>query len=81
LEYEGVLNTERLLQFVGAFEKEWRQNLERFVSGERKAALDSVVANRHNIAHGDPVNITYVQLKEYYRSVCEVVDYVEELFH
>ena len=76
----GVLNTERLLQFVGLFNIEWRQMLEQYVAGERKDALDSVVANRNQIAHGESVNLTYARILEYYRNVCQVVDFVEEMF-
>ena len=75
------LNAEQLLQFVGAFNRDWRNELDRFIAGERKDALDSVVANRNNIAHGESVNLTYVRIRDYYRYICEIVEFLEELFN
>lgn len=77
----GTLNTERLLQFVGSFDPNWRDQLDDFVIGERKDALDSVVANRHNIAHGESVGLTYMRIKNYYKRICEVVDFVDDMFN
>ena len=76
----GNLNTEQLLQFVGSFNPDWRSELEKFVAGERKDALDSVVANRNNIAHGESVSLTYVRIKDYYKYICEVLDFIDKQF-
>ena len=76
----GNLNTEQLLQFVGSFDPDWRNQLNKFVLGERKDALDSVIANRNNIAHGESVGLTYMRIRDYYKRICEVVDYVNDLF-
>lgn len=78
----GNFNAERLLQFVSSFEPGWRTVLAEFVQGERKAALDAVLANRNQIAHGGLVDITHEGIKGYYRHICDVVDFVESnIFH
>ena len=77
----GTLNTEQLLQFVGAFDPDWHNKLKQFVIGERKDALDSVIANRNNIAHGESVGLTYMRIRDYYKRICEVVDFVDEMFN
>ena len=77
----GNLNTEQLLQLVGSFDRDWHNKLEQFVIGERKDALDSVIANRNNIAHGESVSLTYMRIRDYYKRICEVVDFVDELFN
>lgn len=74
------MNAERVLQIVGAFDTGWRNNVEEFISGERKAALDSVVANRNSIAHGDSVGLTYHRIRVYFDRICEVVEFIEDLF-
>ena len=76
----GNLNAEQLFQFVGSFSGDWRGELEQFVFGQRKDALDSVVANRHRIAHGEYVNLTYARIKDYYKHICELVDFLDTLF-
>ena len=76
----GNFNTEQLLQFVGSFKAVWYDELQSFVAGKRKDALDSVAANRNSIAHGGSVGLTYSRIREYYGSVCEVVDFVDGMF-
>lgn len=73
------VNTSVLLQLVEHFDTEWRDKLHAFVEGERKAALDSVVTNRHAIAHGRPSSISYVQINTYYSQVKEILRYLDQL--
>lgn len=69
---------EKILTTVGAFKKEWRQQLEDFVSEKgRKDAIDSVMSNRNNIAHGKDVGITLVRLHDFYKKIIEVLEYIE----
>lgn len=76
----GTINSDRLLQIVGSFNSEWRVKLDYFMDGKRKDALNSVVANRNSIAHGESVGLTYARIKEYFDHIEEVVDFVDELF-
>ena len=71
-------NAERVLQLLGAFDPLWRTDLETFISGERKDAIDSVVALRNKIAHGESVGITYRRIKDYYTRTKEVIDFLSE---
>src|SRR5687768_15910157 len=59
-------NMERILQLCRAFDDTWAENLEAFVAGARRDAVNSVVANRNRIAHGENVGISYVIIREYY---------------
>lgn len=70
-------NTQRLLDVVGSFDPEARKRLEAAVSGERKDAIDSVVANRHEIAHGRNVGLTLIRIGTYYRHVVDTIQLVE----
>jgi hypothetical protein len=71
------VNADRLLQLMGYFDSAWRKELEAFIDGRRKEALDSVVALRNEIAHGKHVGVTYARIREYYLSIKEVVEFVE----
>jgi hypothetical protein len=73
------LNAERLLQWLGAFDPEWRRDLEGFVVDEKKDALDSIIALRHRIAHGGSVGVTLVRVRGYYESVQLVIDHIINL--
>ncbi len=73
------LNSERLAQVVGSFDQTWRDDLVAFMEGPRKDALDSVIALRNQIAHGQSVTVTYSRIQSYYVLVKEVVAYIVEL--
>jgi hypothetical protein len=70
------LNMEKILQICEAFDHGWRVQLEAAVQGERAASVNSIVANRNRIAHGDSVDLTYGQLNRYYERTLEVVNQI-----
>jgi hypothetical protein len=72
-------NVRRILDLVGAFEPDWRIQLEGFIVDEREAAINSVIAIRHQIAHGDSAGISYVRIKTYYQAVDQVIDFLADL--
>lgn len=74
------VNSEKLLQFLSAFEGGWYEPAFAFLEGEHKDALNSVIALRNKIAHGEWVGLTYNTVKDYYRRIASIVEYVEALF-
>ena len=70
---------QRLQDFLGGFDPDWRRDLESFLVDERKAAVDSVVAIRNQIAHGESVDLTYRRIGEYYEQLQLVVGRVSDL--
>jgi len=67
----------KILELTGAFNPQWANQLEAATEGELKDAVDSVVANRNQIAHGRDVGITYARIKGYYEDVIQVVNLIE----
>jgi hypothetical protein len=59
---------EDILIMVGRFDPAWRTHLEANVSEEKKSAIDSIVNNRNQIAHGKQVNISLGTFSNYYLS-------------
>lgn len=74
------LNSQRLMELVEAFDKGWRDELEQFLEGERKEAIDAVVNLRNRVAHGDSVTVTYRTVSEYFSAVKEVIDFLTRRF-
>lgn len=70
---------ENILQLVGSFSQTWRDSIQKSVEGELKDAVDSVVSNRNQIAHGGDVGITYGQINYYYNKSVEVIKLLERL--
>lgn len=72
------VKAERLLQLMGSFEPSWRVEMENFIEGPRKDALDSVVDLRNKIAHGESVGVTYARITDYYQRILQIVEFVAE---
>jgi len=72
------VKSERLLKLMGSFEPKMRAEIEEFIDGPRKDALDSVVDLRNKIAHGESVAVTYIRIKDYYKRISEIIDFAEE---
>lgn len=67
------LKAEKLTNHLLSFDASWRPSLEVLISDERKAAVDSVVALRHGIAHGVPGDLTVARMNGYYAEVTKVM--------
>lgn len=68
-----------ILDLTGRFSPEWRGRLEQESAGEPADAVNSIVANRHPIAHGQNVGISYHAIRRYYESAITVVELLDEL--
>ena len=69
-------NSEQVLQCVGAFDPAWKDELQSSYAAELEAA-NSVVNQRHNVAHGRQSNVTLSQFEEYYRFIKRLVRALE----
>ena len=67
----------KILELTRAFNPLWAGKLATATEGKLSEAVDSVVANRNQIAHGRDVGITYLRIKNYYEGVVEVVNLIE----
>ena len=73
-------NSNRFVQVARSFSQEWGQSLEEFLNannGERKNAIDSIMNNRHQIAHGRNNSISVAQVTNYLARAVEVMDFIE----
>ncbi len=69
---------ENILELTRSFSPSWEERLRDAVDGEPKDAVDSIVANRHNIAHGRPVGITYHTIRSYYGNAIKVIELIDQ---
>lgn len=69
---------QRFIDTAGAFKAQWATDLEAYLNQEgRKDAIDSIMANRHLIAHGQNAGISVARVKEYLVKCIEVVEFME----
>jgi hypothetical protein len=67
-----------ILAVARRFSPEWESELRAATEGELKDAVDSIVSNRHLIAHGRNVGISCAVVERYYASAVKVIDLIEE---
>jgi hypothetical protein len=73
--------TKLFLETAGAFKEAWVSELTEFVDEDgRKEAIDSIMNQRHLIAHGKVQNssLSLSQVKAYLRRAVEVIDFIEQ---
>lgn len=68
---------ENILELTRSFSTDWEERLRDAVEGEPKDAVDSIVSNRHNIAHGKSVGITYHTVRRYYGNAIKVIELID----
>ena len=67
---------DEILKLVGQFNSKWRESLRDSTKGELGDSLDSIVVNRHEIAHGSDVNLSLRDLGKWFEDAQEVVELV-----
>ncbi len=70
----------RFLEVAGAFNANWKQELDQFLvseSGVRRDAIDSIMNNRNQIVHGGSAQITVARVREYLKRSVEVLTFIE----
>ena len=60
--------TNNVINILCLYSKSWGENLEQRINDEIKASVDSIVNNRHKIAHGENTGISLVTIKNYYKN-------------
>ena len=71
-------NTEKFVETAHAFSHNWGVELEAFVDVDgRKEAIDSIMAIRHQIVHGQNAGISYVRVVEYLGKAEQVLEFIE----
>ena len=73
------LGSNNLLTHLLSFDPSWEPKLDLLIADEAKDAIDSVVALRHRIAHGQSADITFERIARYYGQVVRVTTGIREL--
>lgn len=69
----------RFVSVAYQFKKKWGQELEQFFNDypENKQAIDSIMTNRHQVAHGKTTSISVNRVRDYLEKSVQVIDYIE----
>ena len=72
----------RFVETAGYFDREWASRLSDYLEeddGVRKGAVNSIMSNRHRIAHGETSQISVGQVRQYWRHCVQVVNFIEDM--
>lgn len=82
---ESVQNpkAERFVGVLRCFSDRWANELESFFTSNQqvKDAIDSLMANRHLIAHGRPCSISLGRVNEYLEQAEKAISFVDEMLN
>jgi hypothetical protein len=67
-----------ILELFGSFSPDWRSQIESVTQGQLSDSVNSIVGNRHKIAHGDSVSLSIRGLTAYYQDALIVVDLLQK---
>jgi hypothetical protein len=73
-------NIERILQLVGSFNSNWREQLEYLLTVEERQALSSINLQRNKIAHGQQSTVSLGQVDQYYAQIKALITKIAGLF-
>ncbi|MBE9198843.1 MULTISPECIES: HEPN domain-containing protein [unclassified Nodularia (in: cyanobacteria)] len=78
---ESITNckTSRITEILGKFSETWQSEFTEKIGDEIKDSIDSVVINRHKIAHGKSVGMSYHSVSNWYKNVKKAVEILEEI--
>lgn len=79
LDYWTNPNVDKIVTLLGAFDAKWRAKAADHLVDARKESVNSLVALRHKIAHGESVGTTLYQVRAHYKIIVEVLDFLADL--
>jgi hypothetical protein len=67
-----------ILDLLGSFSPDWKAQVEIATQGQLSDSVNSIVGNRHKIAHGESVSLSIGSLTAYYKDAVVVIDLLEK---
>lgn len=67
------ITPKKINDLLEIFSADWSERFNNEMTDEQKSALNSVISNRNNIAHGNADNISLTNAKVYYEKVKELL--------
>ena len=80
-ELDGFLNPKmaKIVTLAEKFDKDWATQINDRATDEMKNAVNSIVSNRHQIAHGKSVGVSFSNISQWYKEVIKFVDLLAEI--
>lgn len=66
-----------IIELFACFNPQWRAEIEQATQGQLSDSVNSIVGNRHKIAHGESVSLSMSSLAAYYKDAAAVIALLE----
>jgi hypothetical protein len=67
------INDDRLSEILKSFSDKWCDDFNYSITDKHRESLNSLIANRNCIAHGQPDSISFTLVKQYYIDLKEII--------
>jgi uncharacterized radical SAM superfamily protein len=71
--------TEKIKRILLEFSSDWENEFTNKINDQIKTAIDNVVENRHKIAHGKSIGMSYSNISKDYKNVKKAIEILEEI--
>ena len=71
--------TAYIMDLISSFDTAWKDELEKFWNGRIKDLIDSIAANRNNIAHGRSVGVSISRLSDFHGAYVDLIVFLHKL--
>jgi hypothetical protein len=68
-----------ILEVFGSFDPEWKTQIEAATQGQLSDSVNSIMGNRHRIAHGESVALSLGSMAGYYQDAVKVVELLQSI--
>ena len=72
-------NANKIKKILDEFSSDWANEFTNKINDQIKTAIDNVLQNRHKIAHGKSIPMSYHNILNYYNNVKKAVEILEEI--
>lgn len=69
---------DRICGLTKAFNPQWESELRNTTELEVKESINSIIRNRNKIAHGESVNLTYTDIRRWYKNAVSVLRLIDD---
>ena len=78
-ELEDFINPkwDRIQNLLASFDSTWPEKVGTEIGDAGKDAINSVVNNRHNFAHGRPGSLSLGKMKQYFKQIEKLIEVLE----
>ena len=72
-------NAEKLIQEITSLDPDWGREISEYIKDDKKAAIDSIISLRNQVAHGESTGVSISTIKVYYYEIIDVVNLLTDM--